>query len=167
MASKSSAGAAKSDARRHLKITDPKQRIVAARLRELEDLFSAGYAALPPEARLTKQDGKAEEHSDRVRNHFRMFVVGAAVRLGLDLGCGTHDLHGHGEGRTQVAELAALHYMTTRNARELFDALLEDKSEIGQFVAERYRQVLSGAQDELAAIVAAEKEKAARKKKAA
>ena len=134
------------------KIKDPAQRVLALRMSEICDIFSERFAVLDNVDRLSAKTGRAEDRGDRVRNNLRMLALGCAVKLGTDLGCSAHALHGRGDSAaTEVAELSSLHYATTHEARMLFEALMEDGGEFGRWVAERYKALVEAATLDLAA----------------
>lgn len=122
-------------------INDPRQRAVARHMQEIEDVFSTEFARLDPASRCLAVEGKAATDAERWRNLVRMPMIGFAVRLGIDLGLPVRSLFGCGEGRTEIVELQGLHYGTILKAVALFDAILEDKSEVAMFIANRYRQI--------------------------
>lgn len=129
-------------------IEDPRQRAVARHMQEIEDVFSTGFALLAPASRCLAVEGKAATDAERWRNLMRVPMIGFAVRLGRDLGLPVRSLYGHGEGRTEIVELKGLHYGTILKALALFDAILEDKSEVASLITRRYRQIYRKARDE-------------------
>lgn len=141
--------AAKTD--RVARIADPRQRVLARRIPEIQDLFCEHFAALPVPERLTAKPGKTARGEERLRNALRMLTLGCVVRLGLDLGCTTHALHGHRSGYTEIAELAGLHYGTTCEAAALFGALIEDRGDLGKWAAGKYKALRRAALADLAA----------------
>lgn len=126
-------------------IACPIQRVLASHLTEIEDLFCAQFAAIDPEARFVRPPGDAGDGTERIVNLTRMLVIGCVGRLGLDIGLGSHAIHGHHAGYTEVVELKVVHWQTMKKAIEMFDALAEDRGEVGKLVASRYRQIRAAA----------------------
>lgn len=152
-------------------ISDPAQRVLAGKVSEVCDIFFAGFASLPPEERLVDM-GRAEDAAGKVRNTVRFLALGAVVHLGRELGIDMCDLHGQPTkdtvpadrrqncGSTQVPHLKGMHRNTCYNAQNSFVALIADKGDIGRLVDERFSLVLKAAREELAALQAAQAERA-------
>lgn len=152
-------------------ITDPAQRVLAGKVSEVCDIFFAGFASLPPEERLVDM-GRAEDAAGKVRNTVRFLALGAVVHLGRELGIDMCDLHGmptrdtvpadrrQNCGSTKVPHLKGMHRNTCYNAQNSFVALIADKGDIGRLVEERFSLVLKTAREELAALRAAQAERA-------
>lgn len=131
----------------------PVQRVLAAYLTTIEDLFTEHFAPVAPSHRFVRPAGDATTAPARVRAEMRMPALGCVVHLGLDLGLGTHALHGCESGYTEITELRLLHYQTTSKARELFQALIADRSEVGKFLARRYKEILAAARADAEGLV--------------
>jgi hypothetical protein len=134
------------------KITCPRQRAVAARVGQVLDVFSVGFAGLPA-ARRVAEYAPAKDDQARWRNVIRMVALGMVVRLGRDLGLATNDLHGTEtlRGRTQVPELKAVQRTTALNAMRLCDAMLEDAADVPRSARALYEVIRDSARKEVAA----------------
>lgn len=127
-----------------------RQRAVAHRLQAIMDLFCETMSRGTVGERLIAPDA-ATNAAEVVRNLTRTFALGAAVRLGLDLGLFSTELFGKGiRGRTEILDLVPFHGGSVTRALENFDALRSDRGEIGRLVAERYAVLLRSAQEEVA-----------------
>lgn len=159
-----------SKADKFTQIADPAQRVLAAKVSEICDIFFAGFAELEPEDRLV-DIGAAEDAAGRVRNLLRILALGAVVHLGRELGIPMCDLYGQptrnkpavkrgdtperhraSTGGTEIAFLAKLHRNTCYNAQNNFMALLADTGEFAYLVEERFTKILAQAREELAAL---------------
>lgn len=126
-----------------------RQRAVARRLQTIMDIFCEGLSRGAVGERLTAPD-KATSAAEVLRNLTRTFALGAAVRLGLDLGLLSTELFGKGiRGRTEILDLAPFYGASVHRALDNFDALRADRGEIGRLVAERYAVLLRSAQEEV------------------
>jgi hypothetical protein len=134
------------------KITCPRQRAVAARVGQVLDVFSVGFARLPA-ARRVAEYAPAKDDPARWRNVIRMVALGMVVRLGRDLGLATNDLHGTEtlRGRTQVPELKPVQRTTALNAMRLCDAMLEDAADVPRSARALYDVIRDSARAEVAA----------------
>lgn len=137
-------------ARALAKITCPRQRAVARRVGEVLDVFSVGFAKMPPDERLAAFV-PAEDDAGRWRNAVRMAALGMVVRLGRDLGLATNDLHGDERlrGRTQIPELRGVQRTTALNALRMCDAMLEDRADMAATAKARYATIRRSARAEV------------------
>lgn len=128
-----------------------RQRAVARRLGDIMDLFTEHMAGAAPEGeRLTAPSEKATDGAGILRNVMRVYALGMAVRLGLDLGLETVALYGKGDrGRTEIIELRPFHGGSMTQALTNFDALRADRGEIGRLVNARYERLLKSAREEV------------------
>lgn len=128
-----------------------RQRAVAHRLQAIMDLFCETMSRGTVGERFVSPEAAAASPAEVVRNLTRTFALGAAVRLGLDLGLYSTELFGKGiRGRTEILDLVPFHGGSVVRALENFDALRADRGEIGRLVSERYAVLLRSAQEEVA-----------------
>lgn len=140
-----------------------RQRAVARRLPAIMDCFTEHLAAGEVGHRLEKPVGRTGEATGILRNVMRIYALGFAVRLGLDLGLPMTALHGKSDrGRTEILDLLPFLGGSVVQALANFDALRADRGEIGRLVDARYAVVLRSAQEEVAeceaAVVTAQRE---------
>lgn len=121
----------------------PRQRAVTLSVGAIVDIFSAGFAALDREERLSVF-APAEDEPARWRNAVRMCALGMVVRLGRDLGLATNDLHGDERlrGKTRIPELRKIQRTTALNAMRMCDAMLEDPGDMPRLARALYDGVL-------------------------
>lgn len=128
-----------------------RQRAVARRLPAIMDLFTEHMAKGEVGHRLEKPVGRAGEATGVLRNVMRIYALGFAVRLGLDLGLPMTALHGKGDrGKTEILDLLPFLGGSVVQALDNFDALRADRGEIGRLVDARYKVVLESARAEVA-----------------
>lgn len=133
-----------------------RQRAVARRLPAIMDLFTEHMAKGEVGHRLEKPTGRAKDATEVLRNVMRIYALGFAVRLGLDLGLPMTSLHGAGDrGKTEILDLLPFLGGSVVQALANFDALRADRGEVGRLVAARYEVVLKSAQEEVAECEAA------------
>lgn len=133
-----------------------RQRAVARRLPAIMDCFTERLATGEVGHRLEKPVGRTGEAKSILRNVMRIYALGFAVRLGLDLGLPMTALFGKGgRGKTEVLDLLPFLGGSVVQALANFDALRADRGEIGRLVDARYAIVLKSAQEEVAECEAA------------
>lgn len=132
---------------RHARIKDPRQRVLAQHVGEICDLFSEHLSPLPPAKRLMYGGEKSATWPSSART----LAIGAVVSMGRSLGLPMQLLFGQGSpakkgggcGYTEIEELHGLHYTTILTACQRAEALMQDRGEVGLFVAKRYNQILT------------------------
>jgi hypothetical protein len=138
----------------------PIQRVLARRVGDCLDTWSLRFAELEPAERLLAHS-TAENDAERWRNLSRMPALGMVARLARDLGLANNDLHAieprhqpsgrvSPPGRAEVPELTGVQRTTVLSAMRLWDALAEDRSDVGVAASQRYAVILTRAQDDLA-----------------
>lgn len=134
---------------RHAHISCPRQRALARRIADVCDLFSCRFAELEPGVRLLDVGRRRGGVAGPVREATRMFAVGAVYWLGKELGLPNHDLHGHGQGRTEIDELRGVHYTTLYMGQSAYEALRVDAGEFGRLAVARMNVLRASAIDEV------------------